>query len=109
VEIDIIILIWLHFLSDFLLQSDEMAINKSKSNKILALHCLVYSIPFLWFGWMFAAVNGVLHFFTDWVSSRAASHFHQKGERRRFFLVIGADQAVHMTTLVLTLHYLTNP
>ncbi len=100
---DIIILIWIHFIADFILQSDKMATNKSKSNKYLAVHCLIYSLPLLWFGWLFALVNGTAHFITDWITSRATTNLHQKGERHRFFVVVGLDQAIHMTTLVLTL------
>jgi len=100
---DIIILIWIHFIADFILQTDKMAMNKSKSNKYLALHCLAYSLPLLWFGWVFALVNGIAHFMTDWITSRATTKLHQKGERHWFFVVIGLDQAIHMTTLVLTL------
>ena len=58
--IDILTLMWLHFFADFVLQSDYVATNKSKNNKILTLHCLIYSIPFLWFGWAFALFNGLL-------------------------------------------------
>lgn len=100
---DIIILIWLHFLGDFILQTNKMAINKSKDNKYLLLHCTVYTIPLFWFGWVFALINGVAHFITDYFTSRATSHLHSKGERHWFFVVIGLDQAIHITTLVVTL------
>jgi len=95
--------VWLHFISDFILQTDRMAMNKSKSNAWLELHVTVYALPFLWFGWQYAAVNWVLHFATDWASSRATSKLWQKGERHWFFVVIGLDQAIHLTSLVLTL------
>ena len=95
-------LIWLHFLADFILQSDWMAQNKSKRNTPLLIHVAVYSAPFLIFGWVFALVNGVAHFITDWLSSRACSRVWAKEQRHWFFVVIGLDQAIHMTTLVLT-------
>lgn len=103
---DIIILIWMHFIADFILQTDKMATNKSTSNQYLALHCIVYSIPFFWFGWMFAIVNGVAHFLTDWITSRVTTALHKKGERKWFFVAIGFDQAIHMTTLIITLFIL---
>lgn len=102
---NILIVVWIHFMSDFLLQSDKMAINKSKSNKWLCIHILIYSIPFLWFGWLFALINGLLHFITDFISSRATSRLYTN-HRHWFFVIIGLDQALHMTALILTLQYL---
>lgn len=105
--VDLLLIVWLHFLSDFILQTDSMAMNKSKSNAWLGLHVLVYSLPFLLvFGWKFALVNYLGHFATDWISSRVTSRLWQKGERHWFFVVIGADQAVHLSTLLLTYQWL---
>lgn len=97
--------IWLHFFSDFVLQSDTMAKNKSSSNKWLLIHCAIYTAPFLWFGWKYAAINGAAHFVTDWITSRGTAALWQKGERHWFFVLIGLDQAVHMTALVATAGY----
>lgn len=40
-------------------------------------------------------------FLTDYASSRLGSYFWTRGERRRFFITIGADQALHLTALLL--------
>lgn len=101
-----IILIWFHFICDFLLQSDKMATNKSSSNRWLGLHVAAYSVPFLWFGWRFALVNGVAHFLIDWLTSRGTSWLWKQEERHWFFTMIGFDQAIHMTTLALTYQWL---
>lgn len=99
-------LIWWHFVADFMWQSDWMAQNKSKSHKAMSIHISVYSIPFFLYGWQFALVNAALHYITDMVSSRMTTHFWQKGDRHNFFVVIGADQAIHMTCLVTTFYWL---
>ena len=98
----VVILFWLHFIADFVLQSDEIARTKSKCNLILLLHVTIYSLPFLWFGWLFAFVNGAAHFITDYFTSRATSRLHKAGKNHWFFVVVGFDQAIHLTTLFVT-------
>jgi membrane-bound metal-dependent hydrolase YbcI (DUF457 family) len=99
-------LVWIHFVADFLLQTDKMATNKSKSNKWLGIHCLVYSTPFLVFGWRFALVTLCLHLVTDYFTSRGTSYLWKREMRHWFFSLIGFDQAIHLTTLILTYHFL---
>ncbi len=77
-------LIVLHFIGDFLLQSDWMATNKSKRWDALTLHVGAYMAPFwawvtfvanvssvrlVW--WLIA--NFALHFITDAITSRITS------------------------------------
>lgn len=62
-----------HFLGDFILQSDWMALNKSKDNGALSLHCVVYSMCFIPWGLKFYVVTYLFHFMTDFVTSRITS------------------------------------
>ena len=62
----ILSLIWIHFIADFMMQSDRIALNKSKSNLILLQHVVIYGIFLLPFGLLFALVNAGLHFITDY-------------------------------------------
>lgn len=100
----IILLMWFHFIADFVLQCDRVAIGKSKSNLVLLEHVLTYILPFalLPVPWQFLVVNGVLHFMTDFCTSRMTSYLWQKNLRHWFFVTIGFDQAIHMTCLVAT-------
>ena len=117
-----------HFVGDFVLQSDFVAINKSKSWKVLLFHCLIYSACFLPWGWKFAVVTFYLHFVTDWVTSRITSKlwfferryygadmpidlsddwYYVEGKRHWFFVTVGADQLIHYVTLAWTLKLLS--
>jgi len=105
-----LLIIWMHLFADFFLQTDKMATSKSGSAKWLTIHVSVYTLPFLiLLGWQYALVNGVLHWATDFFSSKATSWLWKKNERHWFFAVIGIDQAVHMTCMVATLHLINSP
>lgn len=112
-----------HFLGDFLLQTDWMAVNKSKNPRALGLHCLVYSLCFIPCGLTFFGLTFLTHFVTDAVTSRITSklwffkpvgeHYNIGGERYElwiprggnrhyFFVVIGLDQLIHYGTLAWT-------
>ena len=106
------ILIWLHFLSDFVCQTSDMALGKSKSNKWLLIHIGVYTIPFLFFGVKFALINGISHLIIDYFTSRFNSKMWARGVAgdplgyRLFWIGIGFDQALHITILLWTAKYL---
>lgn len=95
-------LIWVHWFSDFVLQTDKMAMNKSKSNLWLLFHVVVYTIPFLYFGVLFALINGAAHFLVDYVTSRINSRLWAAKKVHYFFVGVGIDQAIHMTILLYT-------
>lgn len=116
----LIYLCFVHWIADFVCQTDWMARNKSKNNKALLVHITMYSFvlgfylsfyPDL-FGiklLYFVVLNGFLHFCIDWVTSRITSHLHSKGQlgsttipNLGFFSFIGLDQFLHMASLFIT-------
>jgi len=99
-------LVWVHFIADFCCQTDKMAMLKSTRNKWLGIHVGVYTLFLFFWGWQFALINGVAHFITDWFTSRGTTYLWKKEQRHYFFVLIGFDQAIHMTTLILTYHWL---
>jgi len=100
---DIIILIWIHFFADFILQTDDMAIKKSKDIWWLFIHSFFYMIPFcIYPNIAYGIINGCSHFLIDLVTSKITTCLYQKDKRHWFFVVIGLDQAIHLTILILT-------
>ena len=100
-----ILIIWAHFIGDFILQSDYHAQGKSKNSWILAQHVAMYSIPFIALG-LFIPIsiawivfNAIAHFSTDFVTSRITSKLWAEKKVHWFFVTIGADQSIHFTTL----------
>lgn len=120
-------LILLHFIGDWLLQSDSMGINKSKSWKWLLYHTSVYSLCFLpFYGVAFVLITFITHTVTDAITSRITTklwfidfkpvevdfkkdphwnwplYARVNKNRHWFFVVIGADQLCHYITLAWT-------
>lgn len=115
-------LLALHFLGDFILQSDWMALNKSKQWDVLAIHCAIYSACFFAWGSYFVALTFVLHYMVDFCTSRITSKLwfmresatgngwwtlKEPNTRHWFFVMIGLDQLIHYTMLILTLRILS--
>jgi hypothetical protein len=99
----IYLVLFLHFIADFVLQTDAMAKGKSSSNRWLGLHIMVYTAPFLVLGWKYALVNGASHFAIDWCTSRMTSRLWKAGRVHDFFVVIGFDQFLHVAILIATM------
>ncbi len=99
-NLEILAILALHFIGDFVGQTDEMAKNKSKSNKWLLAHLLVYTAVLLPYNPVWALINGVLHLMVDWVTSRWSSRLYAKGDIHNFFVVIGFDQLIHASCLL---------
>lgn len=109
-------LLVIHWLADFVAQTHWMAINKSKSNKALLYHVSVYTLIFglclsgyavnnLDHLLLFLSVNFVLHFITDYITSRKNSILWTAGRTHDFFVMVGLDQLIHQLTLALTMYW----
>lgn len=122
-------LLFVHWLADFVAQTNWQATNKGKSNVALGRHVATYTAVLAVFSviifdarpvqWaMFVVVNGVLHFCTDWCTSRINSTLFmqqfvdrdatQLVARRGFnlhdfFVFVGFDQLIHQITLGVTM------
>lgn len=119
-------LLVVHFIADFLLQSNWMALGKSKSWLPLLSHVGVYSICFVPFGLLFALLTFIFHLTTDYWTSRLTSrlwfltfvrrepcnteqwcHLDMDDSKRHwFFVAIGFDQLIHGVSLLWTAYWL---
>jgi Protein of unknown function (DUF3307) len=99
-------LLLVHWLADFVLQNNWMAINKSKSILALLEHSVVYmgSLYALTLGahlgW--AVLNGCLHLLIDYVTSKINSKLWLDKRVHGFFVSVGFDQFLHVSILLLT-------
>ena len=104
------LILFFHWICDFLFQSRWMAENKSKDIFALVAHALVYTTG-LWalcspfYGtsaFAFAGLNGLLHFCVDLISCHVTSFFYEKKDMYLFFATIGLDQYIHFLCLWFT-------
>lgn len=110
-----IIIQFIHFIADFLCQTRTMANNKSKSIKWLSIHVFVYTTVTtlswtyfstdIWILFQVWLITFISHWCTDFCTSKLTTYFYSKNNLFAFFSVIGFDQFIHATTLILTYNY----
>ena len=120
------IIIFIHWISDFVLQTDWQAQNKSKNNFALLSHTSNYTLVWLlpmclifgkmkegatteWIVWStlyFCMITLVTHTITDYFTSRLNSKLWAGGKVHYFFVSVGFDQVLHYGQLFLTYYYL---
>jgi len=112
-QYQILIILFIHWVADFLFQTQKMAMNKSSDNYQLFLHVLVYSsvwfvVGIFFFDFfnvlLFTLATFILHFSTDYVTSRWTGFLYKRGKFYgfpSFFSVIGLDQFLHYLQLIL--------
>jgi hypothetical protein len=108
----ILSILFIHFIADFVLQTDFQAKNKSTSNVQLSLHVLTYTIGLMIGGFLlgntalnvveWCGINMILHWITDYFTSRLNSYLWKKQQVHWFFVSVGFDQFIHYTCLLLT-------
>jgi len=135
-EINIYVLIGMlliHWLADFVMQTDKMARGKSTSNIQLTSHVFMYSSIwssccsiYVWFFYvtnidgtysmlpngnklliLFPAITFVCHWITDYFTSRLNSKLWLDGKVHLFFVSIGFDQILHYIQLLVTFQLLS--
>jgi hypothetical protein len=122
--IEIFSILIIHFIGDFVLQTDKQAKGKSKNWRDLLSHTLTYSGFWLfigtiwsissniythfnylfdwWIVWKFSIITFIFHTITDYFTSRLNSKLWTKGDVHNFFVSIGFDQILHYVQLFLT-------
>tara|TARA_R110000796_G_scaffold162503_2_gene279284 strand:- start:3132 stop:3542 length:411 start_codon:yes stop_codon:yes gene_type:complete len=124
----IIYLLLTHFISDFIMQSDEMAKGKSTSIYWLTRHVFSYCKTFFvfailyffililcgskcgvgeaWLIVLYIFINSGLHWVTDYFTSKQVKKYFDVQNFHIGFVVIGIDQFIHATTLILTFYFI---
>ena len=118
----IFIVLFTHWVGDFVLQTDEQAKKKSSDNKFLTAHVLRYTTALL-IGFslmnlvlvlnlgvsvtlslilLLVFLNSIIHWITDYITSRKSSALWAEGKVHDFFVMIGIDQFIHTSLLVLS-------
>ena len=109
----VLIILFLHWIADFVLQTDWMAKNKWKDPDALLSHVFVYTTVFFAFSYILGLVYsdmawllygllvGLLHFFTDKYTSKWTHKLWEGKKVHWFFVVIGFDQLLHFAQLLI--------
>jgi hypothetical protein len=117
---EIFSIIIIHWIADFVLQTDKQAKGKSKNWEDLLLHTSTYSIVWLFFPLilyffgipfsgkilLFILITFIAHTITDYYTSRVNSALWDKGDVHNFFVSVGFDQVLYYVQLFLTYYLL---
>lgn len=118
--ITILAIMFIHWVADFILQTDEEAKGKSTSFKCLVSHTFHYSMIWFAVGTILALTSGlslvlvayftlitfIAHTITDYFTSKLNSYLWKKGDTHNFFVSIGFDQFLHHAQLLITYYFL---
>lgn len=120
----VLIILFIHWIADFVFQTDKMAQGKSKNWSDLLNHTFLYSMLFflpmvIIFTYhlgeidkatvladYFICITFICHTITDYFTSRLNSKLWEQKKVHNFFVSIGLDQFLHFTQLLLTYYLL---
>lgn len=116
------ILLFSHWVGDFVLQRHQWSLDKSSSNLALSKHVVVYTAAiFAGFEWavlltgfgadwgltkfisitlVFALTNGIAHWIIDYFTSRLNKRLYAEGRVHDFFVSVGFDQFLHYAVML---------
>lgn len=112
----LLIILLIHYLADFGLQTHEQSKEKYKGGEMLFYHVGVYSL--IWFfGYLFiewnllnaitfTTITFVTHWVTDLITSNLGRSFWKKEDFHNGFVIIGFDQILHYIQLYITIKWL---
>lgn len=117
---EIFIILLIHWVADFILQTDKQAKGKSENWNALLDHTCTYSLFWFFAGLifssylndnyaniaMFTSFTFICHTITDYFTSRLNSYLWKRGDSYKFFISVGFDQILHYVQLFLTYKYL---
>lgn len=116
----VLLILFTHWVADFLFQTDKMAQGKSKNWRDLIDHTSCYSLIFMlvfmvisiltkdfWLPFKFAGITFIFHTLTDYFTSRLNSKLWAEKKVHWFFVSIGFDQFLHFAQLLITYQLLT--
>lgn len=113
----IILILFAHWVADFVFQSQQTASNKYNNIYVLIRHITVYTtvlFSILCISKLFGininsekliqlcVLNGLLHFVVDFFTSKLTHYLYSKNKIHEFFVVIGFDQFLHCSCLLVT-------
>lgn len=125
-------ILFVHWIADFVVQTDRQAKEKSSNSWQLTRHVFSYTLCFFVAFALFAAyqnhighlsassfgltpticfffpITFVCHWATDYVTSRVNAMLWRDKRVHLFFVSIGFDQFLHFSQLLLTIHFLIN-
>ena len=121
----ILLLLIVHYIADFFVQTQYQAENKSKSTTQLSIHvftytlffvpCIIYTLfknhlnndpmePIIFFVGLSSIY--ITHWITDYFTSKVSAQYFKENNIRAGFQVVGFDQLIHYLSLGFIFNYL---